>query len=183
MKKLLLMLSFTLLGVVHGAEKKPVTPMPDIFYVYKDAGSRLNHYIPSGWMGAYRALKLSSMWKDNPKSGTCLKVAYSVTKDTETAWAGIYWMHPVDNWGNKKGGYDLSVYHKLKFWARGSGFIQKFMMGGITGATEEGDSGEAYLEGIDLTKEWRDRFNRNRLDPYYRGVWFCHRRRVQPVGR
>ncbi len=129
---------------------------PKEFYVYQDAGSRLNHYIPSGWMGSYGSLKFNPRWTVEPKEGTsCIQITYNVSKDSDTQWAGIYWQHVAQNWGDKKGGYDLSEYKRVTFWAKGQGYIDKFMIGGITGQTELGDSGEAYVERIDLTPEWK----------------------------
>ncbi len=129
------------------------------FYIYQDAGSRENHYIPSGWMGSYRSLKMTQSWSSNPHSGrTCIQIKYDVTKDTETLWTGVYWQNPAMNWGDKKGGYDLSAYKKLTFWARGENgqeAIDKFGMGGISGQTQDGDSGQAETDRIDLTKEWK----------------------------
>jgi hypothetical protein len=65
---------------------------------------------------------------------------------------------PANNWGDKKGGYDLSEYKKLTFMARGEKggeYIDKFLVGGITGQTEEGDSGESYTDAIELTTAWK----------------------------
>jgi hypothetical protein len=54
-----------------------------------------------------------------------------------------------------KGGFDLSHYKKLTFWAKGQGTVEKLMIGGITGQTQDGDSGEAYTDRIDLTQDWK----------------------------
>jgi hypothetical protein len=59
--------SFMPLSAVQ-AKSKATFP----FYVYKDKMSRLNHYIPSGWMGDNRAVKLNDGWSNNVHSGkTC----------------------------------------------------------------------------------------------------------------
>jgi len=134
-------------------------PEGNQFYVYKDAGARENHFIPSGWMGSYKSLKMSQNWSVNPHSGrTCIQIKYDVEKDSDTLWSGVYWQNPSMNWGDKKGGYDLSAYKKLTFWARGETgqeAIDKFGMGGIPSAAQDGDSGDAATDRIDLTKEWK----------------------------
>jgi hypothetical protein len=127
------------------------------FYVYKDAGTRENHFCPSGWMGSFKSLKMNTRWITNPKLGSsCIRIDYDIHKDTETTWAGIYFQQPVNNWGDKKGGYDLTGYTKLKFWVKGEGFISTIGMGGITGTIADGDSDNATVENIDLTPEWKE---------------------------
>lgn len=153
MKKMLGVVFLLVATVVAAEVQKPDAPE---FAIYKDAGSRENHYIPSGWMGSTRSLKMTPNWVAGPHSGkSCIRIDYDVTKDSETTWAGIYWQMPSNNWGNMKGGYDLSNYKKLRFWARGQGTVEKFMVGGITGQTQDGDSGEAYTDRIDLTQDWK----------------------------
>lgn len=149
----------------------------DSFYIYAERGSRLNHYIPSGWMGDYGDLKMNQGWlknassKDSKKSAkpgkpeeikpgedTCIQVKYTAERKQGAGWAGIYWQHPANNWGDKRGGFDLSAYSKMTFMVRGelgSEVIDKFFIGGITGQTEEGDSDEASVSPVNLTKEWK----------------------------
>jgi hypothetical protein len=145
------------------------------FYVFSEKGSRLNHYIPSGWMGDFGDLKINNGWtkgvakpKDakakkpkgvDEKDETCLQISYSGERKQGHGWAGIYWQHPANNWGDKRGGYNLTGYKKLVFWARGEKggeTIDKFFTGGISGQTEEGDSDEASVSPVSLTKEWKE---------------------------
>ncbi len=150
----------------------------DVFYIYTERGSRLNHYVPSGWMGDYGDIKMNQGWVKNapakdakkdskapskaeePKPGedTVIQVKYSAERKQGAGWAGIYWQHPANNWGDKRGGFDLSSYSKLTFMAKGEQggeVIDKFFIGGITGQTEEGDSDEASLSPVTLTKDWK----------------------------
>jgi hypothetical protein len=152
----------------------------DVFYVYTDRGSRLNHYVPSGWMGDYGDLKMNQGWvkggakdagaKAPAKSGdaaggaaapaedTCIQVKYTAERKQGNGWAGIYWQHPANNWGDKRGGFDLSAYSKMSFMAKGEQggeVLDKFFIGGITGQTEEGDSDEASISPVTLTKDWK----------------------------
>lgn len=156
--------------------KKAAGAAEDTFYIFSDRGSRLNHYIPSGWMGDYGDLKMNQGWvkgnapakKEKAKEGetaaagpaedTCIQIKYSAERKQGNGWAGIYWQHPANNWGDKRGGFDLSAYSKMSFEARGEAggeVIDKFFIGGITGQTEEGDSDEASISPVTLTKEWK----------------------------
>ena len=163
MKKLILLAGIImLLSIVYSEEVKRITPKPNdsVFYVYKDAGSRLNHFIPAGWMGDFGDLKMNTRYYNNEKKeDTCIKIIYSAAKTNQEGWAGIYWQMPANNWGDKRGGYDLSGYSKLVFKVRGSvgkEYIDKFLVGGITGKTEDGDSDEVYTDAVELTTEWKE---------------------------
>jgi hypothetical protein len=127
------------------------------FYVYADKGAKVNHFTPSGWMGDYGDIRIDDASKDNPKNGThCFKVTYSGKAAQGAGWAGIFWQHPANNWGNKPGGFDLSKAKKLTFWARGAQGNEKiaeFKVGGITG--ENADSDSASVGPVQLTKEWK----------------------------
>lgn len=170
--------AFLFAASIAGAKKQ--RNYGDVFYIFADRGSRLNHYIPSGWMGDYGDLKLNQSWtkdvakpmkkmtKDEKKAmeakkdskakeDTCLQIRYTAERKQGAGWAGIYWQHPANNWGDKRGGYDLSKYTKMTFWAKGENgdeVVDKFFIGGITGQTEEGDSDEASISPVELTKDW-----------------------------
>ncbi len=137
----------------EGAKKET---MP--FYVYQDIGSLKNHFVPSGWMpnaDSAKDLKFEPANKENPYAGkTAIKITY---KDVSgNRWAGIFWQHPANNWGNVDGGYDLSTATKLTFWARGEKGgerIEEFKVGGIMG--EFPDSDMASIGPVVLTKDWQ----------------------------
>lgn len=128
------------------------------FYVYSDKGAKTNHFIPSGWMGDYGDLKLDDASRENPHSGiTSIKWTYSAQAKQGAGWAGVYWQYPANNWGEKAGGFDLSGYKRLKFWARGAKggeTIDVFRMGNITG--EHGDSDDAAIGPIMLSEQWKE---------------------------
>lgn len=171
---LAVLVSSSLCAADKEKDMKKGTPVSgDVFYIFTERGSRLNHYIPSGWMGDYGDLKFNQGWKEKvqkpkgakkPKTGeakdeTCIQVKYTGERKQGAGWAGIYWQHPANNWGDKRGGYDLTGYKKLVFWGRGEAggeTIDKFFIGGITGQTEEGDSDEASVSPVELTKEWKE---------------------------
>jgi hypothetical protein len=166
---------------VSGTAKEGFKP----FYVYTDDKSDLNHFAPSGWMGDVSDLNLSGSYQDNPRIGSsCLKINYAA-KGSE-GWAGIYWQNPANNWGKRKGGYDLRGAEALTFWARGEKGgerITEFKMGGISGKFP--DSDVAYIKSIKLTKEWRQYFiSLARKDLRYINGGFCFTiiRRENPAG-
>ena len=127
------------------------------FGVYNDKNARDNHFIPSGWMGDYGDIKLNDQSMENPHSGTTgMQFAYSGKKAQGQGWAGVYWQNPANNWGNKKGGFDLTGMTKATFWVRGAKggeIIQKFIVGGIKGTYP--DSASVEMGPVELTDTWK----------------------------
>ena len=128
------------------------------FLVYQDKGSRGNHFVPSGFMPNGKCINFNDAWQENCYVGkTCIRVEYDVacSKDDQK-WAGIYWLNPANNWGNRKGGFNLDGARELSFWAKGEKGgerIEEFKMGGITG--DFPDSDMAIIGPVILTNEWR----------------------------
>jgi hypothetical protein len=129
------------------------------FYVYADASSLDNHFIPSGWMPATSTqdIKLDTNWKNYPFSGdSCIRIEYK--DNSGTRWAGVYWQQPANNWGTVPGaGFNLQGANKLTFWARGDKggeVINEFKMGGISSG-EYIDSDSVSIGPIQLTSEWK----------------------------
>jgi exo-beta-1,3-glucanase (GH17 family) len=138
----------------------PILPTPVPFNVYTDLGDVGNHYVPTGWMGDYNAMKMTENWKDNPHSGTtCIQVVYSGIATQGNRWAGVYWQDPVNNWGKTPGptGYDLSHLSQLTFWVRGrSGGEQvQFLVGGIAGPYPDSLQPALMTPVITLTTNWQ----------------------------
>lgn len=138
------------------AKMTPKSQSEKVFYVYQDKGSRLNHFAPSGWMGDYGDIKINDGDVENPEDGkTSFKVSY-LAKGTQGAnWAGIFWQMPPNNWGERAGGYDISGFKKLTFWAKApeGAKIAEFKVGGITGTF--GDSDAQSIGPVELTKDWK----------------------------
>src|SRR5580765_446012 len=90
-----------ILGLVVGAtaatKKKAAVKTIDssvknVFYIYSDKGARVNHYIPSGWMGDYGDLKIDDGNTTDPADGkTCVKITYTGKATQGANWAGIFW--------------------------------------------------------------------------------------------
>lgn len=127
------------------------------FNVYSDDGAKDNHFIPSGWMGDYGDLKVNIAWKEGAHSGkSCIKITYTAKMTQGAGWTGTYWQQPSNNWGDKKGGFNLTGASKLTFWAKGDKGgekISEFKMGGITG--EYPDSDSQAIGPIELSNQWQ----------------------------
>lgn len=145
-------------AAIKGARAAEPTGEFKKFYIYADQGYFKNHYVPSGWMGDYGDVKLNDASPDKPYSRkTCIKITYTAEKKQGAGWAGIYWQDPANNWGNLKGGYDLTGAKKLTFWARGETgkeIIGEFKIGGING--EHSDTASLSIGPIALTPEWKE---------------------------
>jgi len=142
----------------------PISSAQEKFFdIYTDKVSPKNHYAPSGWIGDYGDLSFNDQCAEDPFSGaTCIKITYSAKKSQGQGWAGIYWQNPPNNWGTKKGGFDLTGFNKLIFWARGKngGEIVKFKVGGIIKSADGSkvpypDSLDVEYGPVKLTKEWQ----------------------------
>ena len=105
-----------------------------------------------------KCLNFNDRWQEACQSGrTCIRVEYDLEcSRADQRWAGIYWLNPPNNWGNRKGGFDLKGATKLTFWARGEEGgeqIEEFTVGGITG--DYPDSDKALLGPVILSSDWK----------------------------
>lgn len=119
-----------------------------------------DYYYPSGWMG-----DINDIWYNPastnviPHTGqSCIQITYSPKDNDIAGWSGIYWQYPENNWGDTPGGYNLSEFSRLSFWARGrkGGEQAEFKVGGI----KEGDYPDslqpaASTQPLILTTEWK----------------------------
>ena len=138
--------------------QKTQAPQFKPFYIYANKGSRSNHYTPSGFMPNGKCLSFADTWTEDCYSGSsCMKIEYDVECSRNSdQWAGIYWLNPPNNWGNRKGGYNLTGAEKLTFWARGEKGgeqINEITIGGLSG--DYSDSDVAVIGPIILMPEWR----------------------------
>lgn len=157
MKKLIvLLLALSLFVPAIAAAENKAEGLKE-FVVFLDKNNKDNHYIPSGWMGDYGDIKMNDQSADNPHGGTTsIQFVYSAKKSQNQGWAGVCWLNPANNWGNKKGGFDLTGMTKLTFWARGAKggeVLQKVTVGGIKGTYPDTTSVE--MGPIELTDTWR----------------------------
>ena len=129
------------------------------FYVYKDKPSP-SHFTASGFMPDGRCVAINDVWIDNcGDSRSCIQLKFD--RDctaTSTGWAGMYWLEPANNWGDVKGGFNLTGAQKLVFSARGEkgGEVVTFKMGGVGMGHQYPDSDAATTDPIVLTKDWKE---------------------------
>lgn len=82
------------------------------FTVYDD-GKGLP-YIPSAYMGNYGQMKVDMENKDSHKGKAAIKVTYEALDN----WFGIGMVDPVNDWGDRPGGYNFTGAKKYTFWAK-----------------------------------------------------------------
>jgi hypothetical protein len=125
------------------------------FIVYGEKSGTNNHYIPSGWMGNTKDLKLDDAWTVNPHGGkTCLRFDYGAPDQ----WAGVVWQDPANDWGDQPGGWNLTGAKKIAFWARGDkgGETVHFKFGVLGADKKYPDSATGETSDLKLTKEWKE---------------------------
>lgn len=138
--------------------EKPDVPAFKPFYVYSDKGARTNHFVPSGFMPDGKCVSFNSAWQQDCHSGkSCIKVVYDLECSKENQeWAGVYWLNPANNWGRRKGGFNLTGAQKLTFWAKGEvggEQIQEFTIGGIEG--DYPDTDKIVIGPVILSDKWK----------------------------
>ena len=129
-------LKATLPLVVYGEQTDPAT------------------FVPAGWMGDAKAIKLDPASAERPQSGkSCLRCDFNA----ESGWGGVTWQNPPGDWGDRAGGYDLTGAKKLSFWARGAkgGEAVTFLFGTIGKPKKFHDTATGKLDKVSLGKEWQ----------------------------
>lgn len=136
---------------VIGPEKLLDAPRAKLPFVVLGEGN--SPYVPSGWMGEIKAIRLDSQCPEQPRVGTTsTKAEY----DRADGWGGVVWQNPANDWGDRPGGYDLTGAVKLAFWARGQsgGEKVKFGFGALSPEKKYHDSAKGEIEAT-LTKKWK----------------------------
>ncbi len=110
-------------------------------------------FVPTGWMGNTRALRMDEQCDDRPHSGDhCWRIEYRAND----AWAGIVWQNPPGDWGDRPGGWNLTGAKRLTFMARGGqgGEVVGFKVGTIGDDKPFPDSAQVGLDDVKLGTEW-----------------------------
>ncbi len=160
MKKLLVLAYLIFVcPLFSNAQSNDVKPFAK-FIVYQDKNSP-NRFVPSGYMPTGECIKMEDAWtKDCYEGKTCIRVTYDVQCSLNSRhWAGVYWLHPADNWGDKKGGFNLNGAKKLVFWAKGekgAEQVAEFKIGGIGMGRDYPDSDNASIGPVILTNQWKE---------------------------
>lgn len=111
-------------------------------------------FAPSGWMGDAKSIKLDPLSKTQPKSGkTALRCEFAAT----SGWGAVAWQHPAQDWGDQRGGFDLTGAKRLVFHARGEtgGEEVTFSFGLIGPEKKYFDTAKRSLGKVTLTKDWQ----------------------------
>ncbi|HTV40782.1 MAG TPA: hypothetical protein VMF08_09415 [Candidatus Sulfotelmatobacter sp.] len=145
---------FTFGGGAYAGDVPTGAPVPLPFTVYTEKGDTNNHYIPSGWMGNMKGIRMDEGWPaKSPGGNTCCRFEYSEPGD----WAGIAWQDSANDWGDRPGGWNLTGAKKLTFWARGENGGERvtFKFGIIGSEKKYRDSSEGEIDNLKLTKRWK----------------------------
>ncbi len=148
---LLILVGSSFAGVVKEVGKPVELPL-----VIYDEGANSDRFpfFPTGWMGDTASIAQDLRWKENVHNGnTCLRVDYTASG----WWAGVAWQYPMNDWGDKPGGYDLREAKKITFWARGleGGEKIEFKYAILGKDKRYGDSCEGKTKTIKLSTEWK----------------------------
>lgn len=123
------------------------------FPIYAE-GNEGHGFVASGMMGNSKDLKLDFTCADRPYSGsTCLRLTYSAKAD----WCGVTWQKPVNDWGAKPGGIDVSGAKRFRAMVRGGEGGEKISISfGLIGKNQPYyDSAKIERKDIALTKDWQ----------------------------
>ncbi|MEM6371085.1 MAG: protein kinase [Myxococcota bacterium] len=90
----------------------PRAQLPAIVYGEPAANTP---FVPGGYMGDPRALTVDASWAEAPHSGS---TSFRVSYGPERGWAGLAWLDPPDDWGERPGGLSMEGASELSFWAR-----------------------------------------------------------------
>ena len=137
---------------VWGAKRQPGVKVQLPLVIY-DEPTEPGAYAASGWIGNSAQLKLNPETQTNPHQGRqCLECNYL----DAAGWAGVVWQHPVNDWGDKPDGFDISGAKELVFWARGEHGEEQVKFGyGILGAEKKFPDSSGTHAVIQLTGEWK----------------------------
>lgn len=103
-----------------------------------------DHFFPSGFMGDsptdFNAIVMSSDSSKCPTrapgvQGACYSIAWTPTfvQGAKSAWVGVYWQYPSNNWGGDPGQAINAGATKVTFMAQGAkgGEQIEFLAGGV----------------------------------------------------
>jgi hypothetical protein len=120
-------------------------------------------FVASGYMGdgerSRENVRVSVVVGEKPRLGdsdnTCTKIEY---QPGPSGWAGVYWLSPADNWGNKPGYTIVGRAERITFWAAGArgNEIVEFKAGGIFANKRYNDSFEVSTGPIHLSTDWKE---------------------------
>jgi hypothetical protein len=127
-------------------------------------------FAPSGFMGDsptdFNQVKLSSataacIARQAGAQGNCYTVSWAPTflSGQKSAWVGVYWQYPSDNWGAKVGRPIAAGATKVTFVAAGAagGEQVNFIVGGVNTSGDAGlPNSDSFMSNTEatLTTSW-----------------------------
>ncbi|MCP4649381.1 MAG: hypothetical protein GY853_04780 [PVC group bacterium] len=150
----------------------------DVKYIYRD--NICLRFSPCGVMPKTALVNIDTKFSDNPYAGkTCMKIT---ALEDKSEWAGLYFLYPLNNWGDFKGRKDLKGMRKLVFWARGSGKVA-FGIGGVNkGKYKDSGNGEIEVELSDDWVKYEIRVRKGNLSHMIGGYYFSAKKEGNPQG-
>lgn len=120
--------------------------------VYSDEAPQ--PWFTSGWMGNTEKIEMDLNSTVNPNSG---KHSLEVKYLGFDGWAGVAWQHPLNDWGQLPGGFNLNGAEKLTFWARGKKGGEKvsFGIGILADDVPNHDTVMKELNEVKLSNKWK----------------------------
>lgn len=121
--------------------------------IYREDGEPAT-YVPSGWMGDAKSMRVDPAWKSQPQAGkTCMRCEFGAA----SGWGGVAWQSPTQDWGDQKGGYNLAGAKRLVFHVRGESGEEEVSFGfGLIGPEKRYfDTARRTLDKVRLTREWQ----------------------------
>ncbi|MFO0870479.1 MAG: glycoside hydrolase family 2 TIM barrel-domain containing protein [Pirellulales bacterium] len=137
-------------GPVRTAAGQPAS-LPLVLYAESDTPLT---YIPAGWMGDTKSIRLETAHREQPFRGaTCLRCEFAAT----SGWGGVVWQHPARDWGDQRGGFNLTGAKRIVFQARGATGQEVVSFGfGLIGPEKRyADTARRNLEKVPLTRDWQ----------------------------
>jgi len=133
-----------------------------------------NEFQPTGFMGDspadFNAITMSSDSSQCPAPrvsgavGVCYSISWTplLVSGTPSAWVGVYWQYPANNWGAMPGRSIGAGAGKVTFAAVGAagGEGVQFLVGGINTTPGASDAGLSYSDSfkasklVTLTNSW-----------------------------
>jgi hypothetical protein len=133
-----------------------------------------DEFQPTGFMGDspmdFNAITMSSDSSQCPTPrvsgavGVCYSVGWTplLAAGAPSAWVGVYWQYPADNWGTQAGRAIGSGATRVTFAAVGAvgGEQVQFLVGGINTTPGASDAGLSYADSfkasklVTLTNSW-----------------------------
>jgi hypothetical protein len=118
-------------------------------------GESAQDYVASGYMGNTGAVQMdmNSTAVGGHSGSQCIQVKYAAADN----WAGVVWQSPANDWGDRRGGLDLTGARVLTFWARGDqgGETATFEYGLIGHDKKYPDSSSGKLADVKLSTIWK----------------------------